>query len=149
MDRATLEAALAALPDPRDAVLSAADLPGPTGEANRLTTHPRGRVLCLGPSTEAAEAQAQAARAAGCTAFAATGHVPADWLTDLDGVEAVLLWADADTARPHAEALAARDGALIPLITEANPAPRLTLERHLCIDTTAAGGNADLLAASG
>jgi RHH-type proline utilization regulon transcriptional repressor/proline dehydrogenase/delta 1-pyrroline-5-carboxylate dehydrogenase len=61
----------------------------------------------------------------------------------------VLLWTDAETARAYAEALAARDGGLIPLITEANPAPRLTLERHLCVDTTAAGGNADLLAASG
>lgn len=60
-----------------------------------------------------------------------------------------MLWADADAARPYAEALAAREGALIPLITEADPTERLTLERHVCIDTTAAGGNAALLAASG
>ncbi|MBF9036391.1 bifunctional proline dehydrogenase/L-glutamate gamma-semialdehyde dehydrogenase PutA, partial [Rhodobacterales bacterium HKCCE2091] len=55
-----LSARLAALPAPSAAPLSETDLPGPTGEANRLTTHPRGRVLCLGPGTAAAEAQAEA-----------------------------------------------------------------------------------------
>jgi RHH-type proline utilization regulon transcriptional repressor/proline dehydrogenase/delta 1-pyrroline-5-carboxylate dehydrogenase len=149
MDRARLQAALNALPDPRDDVLSAVNLPGPTGESNRLTTHPRGRVLCLGPTGAAAEAQAASARAAGCSAVAATGTLPADWLRDLSGIEAVVYWGDGDPARAYAQALAARDGAIIPLITEADLAPRLTLERHLCIDTTAAGGNAALLAASG
>ncbi|MBF9060488.1 bifunctional proline dehydrogenase/L-glutamate gamma-semialdehyde dehydrogenase PutA, partial [Rhodobacterales bacterium HKCCSP123] len=148
-DRAALEAALAALPDPRDRVLSVTDLPGPTGESNRLSTHPRGRVLCLGPGAEAATAQKRAAEAAGCTAVAAQGAVPAAWLRDLGPIEAVILWTGAETARAHAAALAAREGALVPLILEADPGPRLVLERHLCIDTTAAGGNAALLAASG
>jgi RHH-type proline utilization regulon transcriptional repressor/proline dehydrogenase/delta 1-pyrroline-5-carboxylate dehydrogenase len=106
-------------------------------------------VLCLGPGAEAAAAQKRAAEAVGCTAVAAEGAVPAEWLADLDPLEAVILWTDAETARPYAQALAAREGALVPLITEADPAPRLVLERHLCIDTTAAGGNAALLAASG
>ena len=35
----------------------------------------------------------------------------------------------------------------MPLVTERDPA-RYVFERHLCIDTTAAGGNASLLAAS-
>ncbi|NKX46244.1 bifunctional proline dehydrogenase/L-glutamate gamma-semialdehyde dehydrogenase PutA [Roseicyclus persicicus] len=146
-DKATVAKALAALPDPRGRTLSVTDLPGPTGESNRLSTHPRGRVLCLGPGAEAAAAQVRAAEAVGCTALAAP-DLPADWLTTLAPVDAVVLWADAATARPHAQALAARDGALVPLITEADPGPRLVLERHLCIDTTAAGGNAALLAAS-
>ena len=34
------------------------DLPGPTGESNRLSLHPRGRVLCLGAGPELALAQA-------------------------------------------------------------------------------------------
>jgi len=59
------------------------------------------------------------------------------------------MWSGGDEARACAQALAAREGALIPLITAADPVPFLTLERHLCIDTTAAGGNAALLAASG
>ena len=42
-------------------------------------------------------------------------------------------------------ALAERDGTLIPLINEKS-AERYILERHLCVDTTAAGGNASLIA---
>ena len=41
------------------------DLPGPTGESNRLSLHPRGRVLCLGAGAEAVLAQAVQALAAG------------------------------------------------------------------------------------
>ncbi|MEZ5825862.1 MAG: aldehyde dehydrogenase family protein [Geminicoccaceae bacterium] len=37
------------------------DLPGPTGESNRLSHFPRGIVLCLGPTAEAAELQADGA----------------------------------------------------------------------------------------
>jgi len=148
-DRAALERALAALPDPRDKTLSVENLPGPTGESNRLSVHPRGRVLCLGPGAEAAEAQRTLAERAGCTALAGSGDVPAEWLTDLAPIDAVLLWSDGEEARPYAQALAAREGAIVPLITAADPLAFLTLERHLCIDTTAAGGNAALLAASG
>jgi RHH-type proline utilization regulon transcriptional repressor/proline dehydrogenase/delta 1-pyrroline-5-carboxylate dehydrogenase len=148
-DRAALERALAALPDPKDRTLSAETLPGPTGESNRLTTHPRGRVLCLGPGREAAQAQQRMAEAVGCSALAVEGHVPPEWLTELAPLDGVILWAEGDTARACAKALAAREGQIVPLVTEADPVPRLVLERHLCIDTTAAGGNAALLAASG
>ena len=41
------------------------DLPGPTGESNRLSFAPRGVVLCLGPSADAVRAQVAAAREAG------------------------------------------------------------------------------------
>jgi len=157
VDRAMLDKALAALPDPRHETLSARSLPGPTGESNRLSTHPRGRVLCLGPGKEAAEDQARLARQAGCTALAVapgvdnglSGHVPSNWLETLAPLDAVICWAEDATLRPIAQALAKRDGPILPLIAEADPTPRLTLERHLCIDTTAAGGNAQLLAAAG
>jgi RHH-type proline utilization regulon transcriptional repressor/proline dehydrogenase/delta 1-pyrroline-5-carboxylate dehydrogenase len=43
-------------------------------------------------------------------------------------------------------ALAARDGALIPLVNASDFGERCLLERHVSIDTTAAGGNASLLA---
>jgi RHH-type proline utilization regulon transcriptional repressor/proline dehydrogenase/delta 1-pyrroline-5-carboxylate dehydrogenase len=36
---------------------------------------------------------------------------------------------------------------LLPLICESADPQRYTMERHLCIDTTAAGGNASLIAA--
>ena len=42
------------------------NLPGPTGESNRLTMSPKGRILCLGPEPETALAQAAQALAAGC-----------------------------------------------------------------------------------
>jgi RHH-type proline utilization regulon transcriptional repressor/proline dehydrogenase/delta 1-pyrroline-5-carboxylate dehydrogenase len=43
-------------------------------------------------------------------------------------------------------ALAGRDGAIVPLETRTIAPERYVVERHLCIDTTAAGGNASLLA---
>ena len=77
------------------------------------------------------------------------GSVTPEILAQLTGIDAVVIWAEDGVLRPLRQALAGRDGALIPLIAEADPAPRLILERHICIDTTAAGGNASLLAASG
>ena len=41
------------------------DLPGPTGESNRLSLHPRGRVLCLGADGASALSQALQALALG------------------------------------------------------------------------------------
>ena len=46
-------------------------------------------------------------------------------------------------------ALANRTGPILPLITETGAPERYVLERHLCVDTTAAGGNASLLAQAG
>ncbi len=54
-----------------------------------------------------------------------------------------------ETLRVLRIALAARDGGIVPLITEAIAPYRYLVERHLCIDTTAGGGNASLLAAAG
>ena len=45
-------------------------------------------------------------------------------------------------------ALAGRAGPIVPLETRSVAPERYVIERHLCIDTTAAGGNARLLAAS-
>jgi RHH-type proline utilization regulon transcriptional repressor/proline dehydrogenase/delta 1-pyrroline-5-carboxylate dehydrogenase len=47
------------------------------------------------------------------------------------------------------QALAARDGPLVPLVTETAVPERFMVERHVCVDTTAAGGNAALLAEAG
>jgi RHH-type proline utilization regulon transcriptional repressor/proline dehydrogenase/delta 1-pyrroline-5-carboxylate dehydrogenase len=75
--------------------------------------------------------------------FLERGH-----LATLKGFDAVMLWSGEDDLRAARIALAKRDGPLVPLISEADPAERLILERHVCIDTTAAGGNAALLAAN-
>jgi RHH-type proline utilization regulon transcriptional repressor/proline dehydrogenase/delta 1-pyrroline-5-carboxylate dehydrogenase len=58
----------------------------------------------------------------------------------------VLHWGGAEQARPHAVALAQRQGPILSLITGQPDAAHLRLERHICIDTTASGGNAQLLA---
>ena len=112
-------------------------MPGPTGEMNRLTLHPRGPILCLGPTAEQAAEQARLVRDLG--GVAVTTGEPRD-------AAAVLWWGDAEAARTIAKQLAAQDGAIIPLITERPDAAHVLHERHLCVDTTAAGGNAALLA---
>lgn len=122
------------------------DMPGPTGESNRLSLHHRAPLLCLGPGGETEAAQIASVTALGGVAVAAGGEVPPDWLREADGFSGVIWWGDAAQARAYAQALAARDGAILPLITARPDAAHVFNERHLCIDTTASGGNAQLLA---
>ncbi|MEY4696083.1 MAG: hypothetical protein RIT14_511, partial [Pseudomonadota bacterium] len=141
-DPAQVAAALRALapaagPDSRD-------LPGPTGESNRLTTVARAPVLCLGPGRQAAQAQVQAIQALGGQALPAPGLPPAA-LGDLAGFSGALWWGAAEAGRAHAAALAGRAGPILPLIGGMPDAAHARLERHVCIDTTASGGNAQLL----
>ncbi|MCC0079833.1 MAG: bifunctional proline dehydrogenase/L-glutamate gamma-semialdehyde dehydrogenase PutA [Rhodobacter sp.] len=131
-----------------DTALATHDLPGPTGESNRLSLHARGPVLCLGPGARAEAAQVAAIRAAGGVAVAAGGAVPADWLETATGLSGVLWWGDAAMARALAVALSRRAGPILPLITAMPDAAHALTERHLCIDTTASGGNAQLLVAA-
>ena len=144
-------------------------LPGPTGESNRLSLHPKGTVLCLGPTVELALAQAAQALGVGCVAVmvvagaeaaagplyaagapvaAMDGWVAPETLAVLTGVAAVAAAGASDWTRDIRLALAGRSGAIIPLETQTVAPERYLVERHLCIDTTAAGGNASLLAAS-
>ena len=122
------------------------DLPGPTGESNRLHAEARGPILCLGPRPEAARAQADAVRALGGQPVEATGAVTPDTLATLAPLAGVLWWGDEDQARAYAKALTRRDGPLVGLTTSAPTEADVLHERHVCIDTTAAGGNAALLA---
>ena len=120
------------------------DMPGPTGESNRLAMTPRTPLLCLGPGRATALLQAEAVRKLGGHAVEAPGLAP-DALTVLQGFSGALWWGEADGGRPYAQALAGRLGPILPLIA-APDAGHAHLERHLCIDTTASGGNAQLLA---
>ncbi|MGH1356823.1 MAG: bifunctional proline dehydrogenase/L-glutamate gamma-semialdehyde dehydrogenase PutA [Thalassovita sp.] len=159
VDVSAVQARLAKLGQEAPAKLGAQDLPGPTGESNRLSTFGRGVVLCLGPTAQDAAQQMQIARANGCPALAIAPGVPAD--LGLDGVlprgalehltplAVVALWAEDEDVTAARHALARRSGALIGLVTGDDLAARCRLERHICIDTTAAGGNAQLLAATG
>ncbi|SDL55532.1 L-proline dehydrogenase /delta-1-pyrroline-5-carboxylate dehydrogenase [Franzmannia pantelleriensis] len=142
-------------------------LPGPTGESNRLSQYPKGPVLCLGPTLDIAVAQAAQALGAGCAALVVAtgaeqavkllvdagapvagidGSVSPEALLDLNGIAAVAAAGDSDWTRQLRMALAKRDGAIVPLETQTIAPERYVVERHLCIDTTAAGGNASLLA---
>ncbi|MCC5975492.1 MAG: bifunctional proline dehydrogenase/L-glutamate gamma-semialdehyde dehydrogenase PutA, partial [Rubellimicrobium sp.] len=68
------------------------DLPGPTGESNRLTLVPRGPVLCLGPGKAAAAEQARAVEALGGIAVETRGPIAPGHLTGLSPLSAVLWW---------------------------------------------------------
>ena len=133
------------------------DLPGPTGESNRLGLWPMRHVLCLGPGAAAAEDQLAQCHALGVAAIAVApglppgqgrfdGRVAPEALAALPHLEAVVYWGDMTAARPLRQALARRGGGIARLLTERDVARWLLHERHVCIDTTAAGGNAALLA---
>lgn len=155
-DKAQVQAELERLASPRRRVLQNFLLPGATGESNQLSLFPKGKILCLGPSLAAAEAQARIAASQGCAtlivcpdaqqAGSIDAYLERRELTDLHGFDAVALWSHGDDLSQARTALAAREGVIIPLIGESDMADRCVLERHICVDTTAAGGNASLLA---
>ncbi|MGM0537113.1 MAG: bifunctional proline dehydrogenase/L-glutamate gamma-semialdehyde dehydrogenase PutA [Pseudomonadota bacterium] len=142
-------------------------LPGPTGESNRLAMYPKGPALCLGPTLDIAVAQAVQALGAGSPAVVVApgaaqaiqplvdagapvagfdGSIDANTLTALRGIATVAAAGASDWTRELRIALAERDGAIVSLETRTIAPERYVVERHLCIDTTAAGGNASLLA---
>ena len=55
-----------------------------------------------------------------------------------------LWWGNSQTGRAYAGA-GARSGPILPLITGRPDTGHVLHERHVCVDTTAAGGNAALL----
>ncbi|WP_166263508.1 bifunctional proline dehydrogenase/L-glutamate gamma-semialdehyde dehydrogenase PutA [Marinobacter caseinilyticus] len=155
------------VPEPLDAHVE--EMPGPTGELNRLTNHARGVVVCLGPDKDTALEQAATALSqgnkvvviapgvddvvgraanAGLPIVGIEGLLQPDALATATGFEAVVSCAEPALLKEYRLALAKRDGALLPLITEHTLDQRFVIERHLCVDTTAAGGNASLIAAS-
>ena len=129
------------------AVLETRDMPGPTGEANRLSLSPRGPILCLGPGPEAEAAQIAAIEALGGIAIGAGGALEPAALETLPGLAGAMFWGAG--ARDFVQALARRKGPIVPLIAAMPDRAHICHERHLCIDTTAAGGNAALLVGQG
>jgi RHH-type proline utilization regulon transcriptional repressor/proline dehydrogenase/delta 1-pyrroline-5-carboxylate dehydrogenase len=131
-------------------------LPGPTGESNILSTAPRGTILCLGPTPQDVTDQMTQAQSINCPyvgiAPNASGKNTIDgWmsrndLSTLENIHAVVLWSDTKDQQTTRQALAQRVGPLIPLITTTNIKTRCQIERHICIDTTAAWGKAPVLA---
>ena len=132
-------------------VVETTALPGPTGESNMYSLFPRGRVLCLGPSAEDAKIQAARATALGCNALAVAvgidegldGTIAVDDLCLIENLDAVVSWSCELVELRRA--LADREGPIVHLLNEKNFEAWLILERHVCIDTTAAGGNSALM----
>jgi RHH-type proline utilization regulon transcriptional repressor/proline dehydrogenase/delta 1-pyrroline-5-carboxylate dehydrogenase len=139
-------------------------LPGPTGEHNTLTFAARGAVLCIAATTGALLNQIAAVLATGNLALLSRQDkalVPQSlplevkeslrWCDDLDQCDSAFQVALVQTARAAAikPLLAARKGMLVSTVDttqeQAIPLWRLVAERALCINTTAAGGNASLM----
>jgi RHH-type transcriptional regulator, proline utilization regulon repressor / proline dehydrogenase / delta 1-pyrroline-5-carboxylate dehydrogenase len=147
-------------------------LPGPTGEENTLCLVPRGVLLCCGGNTpEILIRQVLIALATGNSALILSSpdtaaiealamqicgqmtdiKIPIAIVTrtdlagcinaDIDGIVA-----DGGSRPMLAKALAIRQGAIIPCLSVHDDPERYFHERTLSIDTTAAGGNASLLA---
>ena len=152
------------------------DLPGPTGESNRLSMHAAGIFLCVSGGNisewllqviscvalgnavvvcgEAADSLVSvlSEEAASCDldinlqVFAETCSAPL--LGEVEQFAGVCAASDHPQLKQMRQQLAARDGEIIPLVSNAWDLCPLISEVSLCIDTTAAGGNAKLLAES-
>ncbi|SFU44506.1 trifunctional transcriptional regulator/proline dehydrogenase/L-glutamate gamma-semialdehyde dehydrogenase [Pseudoduganella namucuonensis] len=139
-------------------------LPGPTGERNTLSFAARGAVVCMAATREVLLNQLAAVLATGNKAVIvapAPELVPADLpaavkeriqvVGGLDGHtgEFQIALIESSLAASVREQLAARDGALVGVIetdeSGAIPLWRLVAERAVCVNTTAAGGNASLM----
>lgn len=144
------------------------EFPGPTGESNCLLFKPRGKALCISHNYEELLNQ--------ILAILATGNEPIISIEMIEFVKNALPQAVIDIIQvineddiiishfhialicrqkipEYVSILAARDGALMPIVvtngSEPIPVWRLYAECAISINTTAAGGNASLMAASG
>jgi RHH-type proline utilization regulon transcriptional repressor/proline dehydrogenase/delta 1-pyrroline-5-carboxylate dehydrogenase len=139
-------------------------LPGPTGERNALSFAPRGAIVCAASDIGVLLNQLAAVLATGNRAIVVAPSsatipqgLPKDVKERIDFAENVgaikaeyqLVLAEASLAAGLRTQFAARDGAIVGMIdtTEEGAIPlwRLVAERALCVNTTAAGGNASLM----
>ena len=136
-------------------------LPGPTGERNTLSFAPRGKVFCAASTVNCLLNQIAALLATGNTpvmpaqtiALLPSG-LPAivrDLIKPSEAAQDELQFAlvEGNQLAHYKTVFAALDGAIVSVIemheeTEA-PLWRLVAERALCVNTTAAGGNASLM----
>ncbi len=148
-------------------------LPGPTGEDNLLSLNPRGLTIIATPNADIAFQQAIQSLYCGnplLVCNAKFNQAQQEWLTqhpnvilndkeispeqlsEISGLANFAYTASNDDqlamAREYRVALAKRDGAIVRFINEADSPYLYAQERHLCINTTAAGGNVQLIANS-
>ncbi|MEP6703033.1 MAG: L-glutamate gamma-semialdehyde dehydrogenase, partial [Betaproteobacteria bacterium] len=152
---------------PEQAIGDATDilLPGPTGETNRWSTHPRGVVACVAPDAARLREQIGIARATGNRVLLARSPITERIMLELGASfceladdwsrikpDAWLIAGDDTEVHALRLRLAANDGPIVPVIARDTAggydSERLVLERVVTINTTASGGNAELLAAT-
>ncbi|MBQ5946589.1 trifunctional transcriptional regulator/proline dehydrogenase/L-glutamate gamma-semialdehyde dehydrogenase [Massilia sp. ST3] len=139
------------------------DLPGPTGERNQLSFTPRGTVLCAPATAAGLLNQLAAALATGNRALVLAGaqEIPANLpvlvkervrfvgQAELGAEEFQVAMLESGLAGSLRAQLAARPGAIVGIVDtsagEAIDLWRLVAERAVCVNTTAAGGNASLM----
>lgn len=124
-------------------------MPGPTGESNHWRTVARSPVLIVDNGSAEIQSVEQAAISLGCETILIESTVAESQLLDTInncGAAAVIAAnCSAEQRLNYRIQMAESNGALIPLLDSADDPSRLLMERHVCIDTTAAGGNASLL----
>jgi RHH-type proline utilization regulon transcriptional repressor/proline dehydrogenase/delta 1-pyrroline-5-carboxylate dehydrogenase len=138
-------------------------LPGPTGERNTLAFTPRGTVLCAPKTASGLLNQLAAALACGnrVLVLAAPDVIPANLPAlvkervrfiaedEIDAGEFQIALLEAGLAGSLRAKLAARSGAIVGIVDTTASEPvalwRLVAERAVCVNTTAAGGNASLM----
>ena len=136
------------------------ELAGPVGERNLYLTQARGDVLCVAPERAELLRQIGFALLAGNAALIApdalAGLPPrppelAAWMLDADGrfPAAVLFSGVNSSLQTLNQAMASRDGPIVPVYRTDDrgdyPVEWLVQERSISTNTTAAGGNANLM----
>ena len=137
--------------------------PALTGETNTLHFAARGTLGCVADSGDRLLVQVAAALATGNDAALAPSrpanevlsllphallaqvHLAGDWMTE----DISMMLATGPRLRQMRTLLAAREGALVPIVTPdadgAYPLHRLVAERSVSVNIAAAGGNASLM----
>jgi len=140
------------------------DLPGPTGERNVLGFTPRGAILCAAGDTKGLLNQLAAVLVTGNRALVLAdsrdqvlGSLPAEVKervrfigdAELGSTEFQMALVESGVKGELQVKLAARQGAIVGIVDTQPGEPvalwRLVAERALCVNTTAAGGNASLM----
>ena len=140
------------------------DLPGPTGERNVLGFTPRGAILCAAGDTKGLLNQLAAVLVTGNRALVLAdsrdqvlGSLPAEVKervrfigdAELGNAEVQMALVESGVKGQLQVKLAARQGAIVGIVDTQPGEPvalwRLVAERALCVNTTAAGGNASLM----
>ena len=139
-------------------------LPGPTGESNELSYQAKGTALCLGPSSADALMQTIIALALGNSAISLISQKnyssliklgfdkdnifrlingPSSNLFNIKQYDSILYFGDLMSVERELEN---RREEIIPIMNSVYEPWQLVNERAVTVDTTASGGNANLLA---